>query len=96
MTMRATVLVEKVSKKKYRASTSQPVPLESEGATQDEALDRLYALAKKRLANGQLIQMNLPGPASTNPWTTFAGVWKDHPDFDEFLENIAEYRRSSK
>jgi hypothetical protein len=39
--MKATVFVEKVGKKKYRATASQPVLLEMEGATQDEALERL-------------------------------------------------------
>ena len=38
--MKATVFVEKVGKKKYRATTSQPIPLETEGASQDEALER--------------------------------------------------------
>lgn len=93
--MKATVFVEKVGKKKYRASTSQPVPLETEGASQDEALERLYDLARKRLASGQLFQMNLPVGSATNPWQAFAGIWKDHPDFDAFLENVAEYRRSA-
>ena len=76
-------------------STSQPVPLESEGASQDEALERLYELAKKRLATGKLVQINLPDASSGNPWQKFAGVWKDHPDFDEFLDNIAAYRRAT-
>jgi hypothetical protein len=93
--MKATVFVEKVGKKKFRATTSQPLSLETEGASQDEALERLYELAKKRLAAGQLIQMNLPDTSATNPWQAFAGIWKDHPDFDAFLENIAEYRRSA-
>jgi hypothetical protein len=64
--MKATVLVEKVGKKKYRATTSQPIPLETEGASRDEALERLYELAKKRLAAGQLVQMNLPDTPETN------------------------------
>lgn len=69
-------------------------PLETEGTSQDEALERLYELAKKRLASAQLFQMNLPGASTANPWQAFAGIWKDHPEFDAFLENIAEYRRS--
>jgi hypothetical protein len=43
-TMKVAVLVEKVGAKWYRASTSQPIPLESEGRTQDEAIKRLRAL----------------------------------------------------
>jgi hypothetical protein len=92
--MNATVLIEKVGKKKYRATTSQPVPMETEGATQKQALERLYDLAKKRLASGQLLHMNLPDAPSANPWQAFAGIWKDHPDFDAFQANIAAYRAS--
>jgi hypothetical protein len=90
--MKATVLVEKVGTKKYRASTAQPVPMETEGATQHEALERLYELARKRLASGQLVQMNLPDAPTPNPWKAFAGIWKDHPDFEAFRANIAAYR----
>jgi glutathione S-transferase len=93
--MKATVFVEKVGKKKFRATTSQPLSLETEGSSQDEALERLYELAKKRLASGQFFQMQLPDISATNPWQTFAGIWKDHPEFDAFLENIAEYRSSA-
>ena len=92
--MNATVLVEKIGNKKYRATTSQPVPLKSEGASKDQALKRLYALAKKRLAAGQLMQMNLPDVPAANPWRAFAGIWKDHPDFEAFRKNIAAYRNS--
>ncbi len=92
--MKATVFVEKIGRRKYRATTSQPVPLETEGTSQDEALERLRELARKRLAGGQLFQINLGDTSGTNPWQAFAGVWKDHPDYDAFLENIAEYRRS--
>jgi hypothetical protein len=52
-------------------------------------------LARKRLANGEWLQVPLPGPPETNPWVAYAGVWKDHPDFDAFLENVAEYRRAA-
>jgi hypothetical protein len=91
--MKAAVLVEKLSEKKYRASTSQPIPLESEGRTGAEAVKRLCALARKRLAAGEWEQVSLPGPPQSNPWIAYSGVWKDHPDFDDFLKNIAEYRR---
>ena len=92
--MKAAVLVEKLGVKKYRASTSQPIPLESEGRSGEEAVKRLCALARKRLAAGQWRQVSLPGPPQANPWIAYAGIWKDHPDFDDFLKNIADHRRA--
>lgn len=92
--MKAAVLIEKLGKKKYRASTSQPIPLESEGQSADEAIQRLCAEAEKRLAAGQWQQVSLPGPPEASPWIAAAGIWRNHPDFDEFLKNIADYRRT--
>ncbi|MBP0022304.1 MAG: hypothetical protein J7647_32705 [Cyanobacteria bacterium SBLK] len=31
--------------------------------------------------------------AETNPWVRFSGMFKDDPFFDEFVEEIAAYRR---
>jgi hypothetical protein len=88
------VFVEKLGARKYRASTSQPISLETEGRTREEAVRRLCALARKRLAAGEWRQVSLPGPPQMNAWTAYAGIWKDHPDFDDFLKNIDDYRRA--
>jgi len=93
--VKAAVLIEKLGKNKYRASTSQPIALESEGRSRDEAVKRLCALARKRLASAEWQQVALPGPPEANPWIAFAGMWKDHPDFDDFLTNIEAYRRAT-
>jgi len=93
--MRTTVFVEKVGKKKFRATLSQPVVLETEGASQEEALDRLFDLASKRLSSGKVFEMQLPADMRSNPWRAYAGVWKEHPEFDEFVANIAECRRNA-
>jgi hypothetical protein len=93
--VKTAILVEKLGKKKYRASTSQPIALESEGRSADEAIQRLCALARKRLAAGEWQQIDLPGPPQASPWIAYAGIWKGHPDWDDFLKNIAEYRRAT-
>jgi hypothetical protein len=46
------------------------------------------------MAAGQVVLMNLPDAPGTNPWQAYAGIWKDHPDFEDFIENIVQYRRS--
>jgi len=63
----AAVLVEKLGDTKYRSTTSQPIPLETEGRTRDEGVKRLCALARKRLAAGEWQQVSLPVPPQTNP-----------------------------
>jgi hypothetical protein len=91
--MNLTVLVERIDDNKYRAVTSQPVALETEGTSREEAIERLRELARERLSAAEIVELEIPDVPGSNPWTSFAGVWKDHPDFEEFLENIAEYRR---
>jgi hypothetical protein len=92
--MEMTVLVEQLGEEKYRASTAYPLALEGEGHSRDEAVERLREQAVQRLKGSEFIHVSIPGGPDTNPWIEYAGIWKDHPDFDEFLENIAEYRRT--
>ena len=94
--MKSTVLVEKIGKSKYRASTAQPIALASEGKSRDEAIGRLQRLARKRLSDGELVQVELVTSADANPWKKFAGIWKDHPEFEAFLTDIATYRKTRK
>ena len=79
---------------RFKASTSQPVAMESEGASREEALQRLQELASARLAAGELVQVAVPNGDLGHPWMKFAGVWKDHPEFDQFQQNVADYRQS--
>jgi hypothetical protein len=93
--MTALVLIEKIGEQKYRASTAQPIAMAAEGRSRDEAVEHLSTLVRERLARGELVQIPLPGTARDNPWIAFAGIWKDHPDWDAFRKNIAEYRRNT-
>jgi hypothetical protein len=90
------VLVEKIGKGKYRASTTQPIALTSEGKSREDAIRRLQRLARKRFSAGELIQVDLIPSARANPWKKYAGIWKDHPEFEAFLADIAANRRSKK
>jgi hypothetical protein len=93
--MEVTVLVERLNEHKYRASTGYPVPMESEGNSREDAVERLREQAVQRLKASELVQVSIREISDTNPWIKYAGIWKDHPDFETFLENIAEYRRTA-
>jgi hypothetical protein len=94
--MRMTVLIERLDDRRYRASTSHPIAMESEGCSRDEAVERLRDQAAQRLNGGELVQVQIPGAPDANPWLSYAGIWKDHADFDAVMENISEYRRTVK
>jgi predicted RNase H-like HicB family nuclease len=94
--MKMTVLIERLDEGRYRASTSHPITIESEGCSRDEAVERLRDQAAQRLSGGELVQVQIPGAPDANPWLSYAGIWKDHADFDAVMENISEYRRTVK
>src|SRR4029450_13029677 len=91
--MQVTVFVEQLDEQTYRAETTQPITLVTEGRTRDEAIERLRVLAQQRLAEGEMVCLEIPEVAVPHPWVSFAGIWKDHPDLDAVLEAIAEARR---
>jgi predicted RNase H-like HicB family nuclease len=88
------VLIEPVAGNGYRAKSGEPLPLAAEGATRDEALRKLRELLQERLhAGAEVAALEVPGPSVPNPWVEFAGMFKDDPYFDEFVEAMAENRR---
>ncbi|MDB5391848.1 MAG: hypothetical protein JWM11_7494 [Planctomycetaceae bacterium] len=89
--MEMTVLIEPINGR-FKASTSQPVMMESEGASREEAIARLQELASTRLASGEILQVSVTRSDSEHPWMKFAGIWKDHPEFNQFVRNIKEQR----
>ena len=64
--MDMTVLIEPQNGR-FKAGTSQPVAMETEGASREEAWQRLPELANARLAAGELVQVQLPNGDSGHP-----------------------------
>ena len=89
------VLLEKTATG-YRASSGKPLEAETEGATRDDALNRLRDVMTRKL-QGEVEIVDLEIPAETspkqNPWLKIHGVFKDDPMFDEWQAAIAENRR---
>jgi hypothetical protein len=88
-----TVFVERLDEQTCRAETAQPIALATEGRTHDDAIERLRVLAQQRLTTGEMVRLDIPEVAVPHPWVPFAGIWKDHPDFDAVLDHIVAERR---
>ena len=89
------VLVEKTPTG-YRASSGKPLEAETEGATRDDALNRLRELMTRRLQGEvEIVELELPGELKPeqNPWLKLHGIFKEDPLFDEWQAAIAENRR---
>ena len=68
----------------------------AEGATQEEALTNAKTTLKKRLARSTLFTIEIEetsAKAADNPWLEVHGSLRDDPTFDDFMAEIASYRR---
>ncbi|OCQ97661.1 hypothetical protein BCD64_06065 [Nostoc sp. MBR 210] len=62
-------------------------------ATREDALNNLHTLVNSRLKNVEIVTQEIETPTSEHPWMKFAGKYKDDPQFDDMLADIAAYRR---
>jgi len=65
----------------------------AEGTTREEALIKLNQILAEQLVQVEIVQQTLPLPHHENPWLKVAGMFKDDPQWDEFIEAMAVYRR---
>jgi hypothetical protein len=58
-------------------------------ASQEEAVDQIRILLEQQVNLDSLVAIEIP---QQNPLVKWAGVWKDDPSFDDFLEEIRKFR----
>lgn len=90
-TMVIPVLVEQISGDHFRAVTGEPLSLEVEATTRDEALEKLRQLIDSRMAAGAEI-IEIPVGAEASPLAPFAGLLRDDPLVEPWKQAMAEYR----
>ena len=92
--MQIAILVEPVNNNGFRATCGPPLAASAEGATRDEAVDKLELLLRDRLRNGvEIPAAEIPARVLENPWVKYAGMFKDDPMFAEVLEIMKDNRR---
>jgi predicted RNase H-like HicB family nuclease len=92
--MHIPVLIQPVAGNGYRATGGQPFGFSAEGATRDEALQKLQLTIQDQLGTGaEIVSLEVPGVE--HPLARFAGMFKDDPLFDEWQAAIAEHRRQA-
>jgi hypothetical protein len=92
--MQIPILLEPMSNNGHRATCGPPLAVSGEGATRDEAVDKLELLLRDRLSNGvEIVAAEVPARVVENPWVKYAGMFKDDPMFAEVLEIMKENRR---
>ncbi len=58
--MDVSVILERTKENGYRASAFVPAPMVAEAATRDEAVNRIRAMLRERLAGAEVIQVAVP------------------------------------
>jgi hypothetical protein len=61
------------------------------GASREEALEKLREALIARTAGVEIVPLEVGEPE--HPWAKWAGMFKDHPNYEEFLAEIEAYRR---
>jgi hypothetical protein len=90
--MQIAVLVERVKGNGYRARGTEPFAISARGASREEALAKLRTKIQSRLKNGtELVTLELG--AKEPAWIEFAGMFKDDPGIDDWIQSMAEYRQ---
>lgn len=85
------VWVEPVANNGFRAVTGEPLHLETEAPTREEAIRKLRQLIERRVAAGaELIAVSIETPA--HPLAAFAGMLKDDPSLEPWKQAMADYR----
>ncbi len=87
------VLVENEQERSYTATLLGWPKLSVSGSTRDEALDELTRTLKRRLAKAEVVTIEVDLPREPNPWIRLAGVYKDHPMFDDLVAEMEADRR---
>lgn len=90
--MKVEVVLEALDRDRYRASVSHPFELSAEAETREATLTALKEQLDAKLKQVEVLELDVGRPTE-QPWTSLIGTWKDHPDLDEVLENMREYRR---
>ena len=89
--MEIPVLIEPVAGNGYVARTGSPFNWSAEGATPEEAVQKLQAVATEQQAVG-IRTTTITMGASVHPHAEFVGAMKGSPLWDEWRKAIKEYR----
>jgi hypothetical protein len=90
--MQIPILIEPLAGNGYVARGGEPLALSAEGATKEEALEKLRAKLKARLEQGAVV-VPLDMPPQEHPLARFAGMYKDDPLLKDWKKSVAAYRK---
>jgi hypothetical protein len=91
--MQIPVLVEPTSENRFRATAGDPLKMEAEATTREEAVRKLCDLLQRRVDAGAEV-VGVEVHSTDHPLAAFAGTLKDEPLLEAWREARAEYRNA--
>jgi hypothetical protein len=104
--MQYQIFVQNPAERHFTASVLGMPTCVAEGRTEAEAVARAEVLLDEQLAKGKVVTVDKPSGSGANGNSSLegtrrkgdfsslpgAGIFKDDPTFDDFLERMAEWR----
>ena len=88
------MLLTKESDNRYTARAMLLPNIVVSGTDESKVLNDLRIALANVEANSRTVRLEVPSPKKhRDPWFTFAGIWKDEPDWDLFQAEIEAYRQ---
>ena len=91
--MKYNAIVEDSETDGYTATILEWPGCTATGATRGEALTRLRQAISNRLSRVEIVPIEVDVPEAAHPLAKVIGMFKDDPLFDQFVEDMAAYRR---
>ena len=87
------VVLERKRAEGFKATVLGWPECTASAASREQTLEMLRENLRKRLAESEIIELEVDSPRPERPWRKFAGMFKDNPLLDEVVEEIETYRR---
>ncbi|MFQ5628617.1 MAG: type II toxin-antitoxin system HicB family antitoxin [bacterium] len=91
--MTLSVFIQPKSGERYLASVLGWPDFIVEAKTKEDALKKVKTEMDQKLSKGEIVRLEYEPANDAHPWMKFAGMWKDDPTFDDFLNEIEAYRQ---
>jgi len=86
------VIVQRTSSEEYVAEPLGKPELKIVARTETEALAQAGKALGEWLGSGKIVEVEVPGTSTGNPWLDAWGRSADDPDFDEYRSEIERAR----
>ena len=86
------VIVQRQSHEEYTAEPLGKPELKAVAHTETEALSKVGKALEDWLGSAKIVEVEVPGGNSGNPWLDAWGTSADDPDFEEYMAEIKKAR----